>query len=207
MHLSRETMTVTDLQKKLNDEIGDAMARGDSTDLIIRRLFCFNGSPILAQNPEAGFHIINDVSEHFGIPFRRIYITGSVQTGYSYFKDRDFDPDESDLDLAIVDAGLFQHYCEVAYKETKAYSDLTKFSSKDGTNNASSFQAYVAKGYLRPDYMPNCTVKWAWFKYFGNLGRTYANLFSKISCGLYFSERFFEGKQVPVIKLYKERNK
>jgi len=136
-------MAVTDLHKKLDDEIGDAIDRGDSSEIIIRRLFCFNRSPILSRNPVAGFKIINDVSEHFGIPFRRIYITGSVQTGYSYFKERDFDPDKSDLDLAIVDARLFQHFCEIAYGVTKAYTDLTKFSSRDGTNKANLFQRYV----------------------------------------------------------------
>lgn len=197
-------MVVSDLKKKLDDQIGGAIGRGDSTEIIIRRLFCFNSSPILARDPVTGFQIINDVSEHFGVPFRRIYITGSAQTGYSYFKQRDFDPSESDLDLAIVDARLFQHYCEISYRETDAYADQTKFASVDTLRE---FQQYVAKGYFRPDYMPNCSAKWAWFRFFSKLGRRYSSLVCKINCGLFFSESFFERKQVPVIGKFKEMTK
>src|SRR5687768_8872267 len=111
----------------LDADIKQALERGDSDRLLIRRLFAFYPSKVLAAYKEAGFQILNSVSEHFGVPFRSIYIAGSVQTGYSYFKKRDFVPKDSDLDLAIVDPRLYQRYAEIAYRQTNGFNDLTRF--------------------------------------------------------------------------------
>ena len=42
----------------------------------------------------------------------------SAHTGYSYFKERDFVPGESDLDVAIISPSLFQDYSEQVYSMT-----------------------------------------------------------------------------------------
>lgn len=192
---------------QLDQEIRASLNRGDSDGITVRRLFCYGSAAVLLKHKEAGFDIINAVSQRFGVPFRCIYITGSVQTGYSYFKARDFIPAESDIDLAIVDTILFRRYCEIVFEETKGYTDLTKFPTKAGTNSANSFRNYIAKGYLRPDLMPNCIAKQEWFRFFNELSGRYAALFNDINCGIYFSEVFFEGKQVPLIKKFQEANK
>ena len=189
---------------QLDKEIAESLKKGDSSNTIIRRIYSFNISPVFSVNKDIGFKITNDVCQRFSIPFRSIHIAGSAQTGYSYFKSKDFTLKESDLDLAIVDSDLFKKYFEKVYKETNGFTDLTKFSNTNGENNSKSFQNYIMKGYFRPDLMPNCVAKQKWFEFFNRLSNEYSEVFSNINCGIYLSEKFFEGKQTPIINKYKE---
>lgn len=194
---------MTDFKSKLDEHIRNSVAQGDTLNEAARRVFCFNSSAVLESNTNEGFSILNKVSKHFSVPFRSIYIAGSAQTGYSYFKEREFIPNESDLDLAIVDMNLFRKFSEIVYGITKGYNDLTKFGAKDGVSQASGFQSYIVKGYFRPDLMPNCRCKQDWFAFFNRLSREHSGLFENINCGIYFSECFFEGKQIPTINKIK----
>lgn len=195
---------MSDFKLNLDAEIKAGLDRGDPDRLTVRRLFSFNSPRVLASYKEAGFQIINAVSEHFQVPFRGIYVAGSVQTGYSYFKDRDFVPKESDLDLAIVDSRLFQKYAEISFAHTNGYDDLTRFPVRNGTNQASSFKDYISRGYFRPDLMPQCPEKQEWFRFFNRLSLRHTNVFEDINCGIYLSELFFETKQTPIIRKYRE---
>jgi len=185
----------------LDKEIDESIKRGDSEITIIRRIYCFNSSPIFIEYKDIGFSIIDKVCKRFLIPFRSVHIAGSAQTGYSYFKNKDFTMKDSDLDLAIVDADLFKMYFEKVYKETNGFTDLTKFQN---SNQSNSFQSYIMKGYFRPDLMPACMAKQKWFKFFNELTAEYVDVFSNINCGIYLSEKFFEGKQIPIISKFKE---
>lgn len=198
---------MSDLKILLDGEIRDALAEGNSEEDVTRRLFSFNSSLVLKDHRAAAFRIIDTVSKYFVVPFRAVFISGSAQTGYSYFKGRDFVRGDSDLDLAIVDAGLFQRYCEIVYAETRRYQDLTKFPVKDGVSKVSDFREYLCIGYFRPDLMPYGRAKQEWFGFFNRLSKDYSDLFRNINCGIFLSEQFFEGKQVPLIRVFRRENR
>ncbi len=188
----------------LDAEIKAGQDRGDPDQWTVRRLFAFDAARVMATQKDTGFQILNNVSEHFNVPFRSIYISGSFQTGYSYFKDRDFVLGGSDLDLAIVDARLFQKYAEISFRKTNGYSNLTSFPVKDGISKANSFKDYISRGYFRPDLMPMCQEKQDWFGYFNSLSNRHRDVFHDINCGIYLSELFFEFKQTPIIDQYRK---
>jgi hypothetical protein len=198
---------MSDLKMLLDGEIRDALAEGDTEEIVARRLFSFNSSPVLENHRAIAFRIVNAVSQYFGVPFRAVFISGSAQTGYSYFKGRDFVPGDSDLDLAIVDSRLFQRYCEIVYAETRRYKDLTNFPVKEGVSRVEDFRQYLCIGYFRPDLMPYGRAKQEWFGFFNRLSKDYSDLFRNINCGIFLSQQFFEGKQVPLIRVYRRENK
>jgi len=167
---------------------------------IARKVFLLDPAYIFKEHPIVGFKILNRIAEKFHVPIGCIKIAGSSQIGFSPFKDRDFKIGESDLDVAIVNPGLFQQYCEIVYNVTNGYRDLTGFKS---TPDYGYFQECIQIGYFRPDLMPNCPAKTDWFKFYGTVTDSYSTIFKQISAGIYFSETFFEGKQVSAVKLIK----
>jgi hypothetical protein len=184
----------------LDAEIKGLLELSYSPDKAVRKVFGFNGSVVLRENPAIGFEILSQVSSRFNVPFRSVLVVGSAHTGYSYFKDRDFVPRESDLDLAIVDPALFQKYSELSFLATKGYTDLTGFQ------NLAQFRDYLFKGIFRPDLMPQCSHRRDWFEYFNRLSAKYVDLFRDINCGIYQSELFFESKQTSLVAEYKRLN-
>ncbi|MBS1131975.1 MAG: hypothetical protein H6R16_2977 [Proteobacteria bacterium] len=192
------------LKHDLDKILADAVGRKELPTKTIRKLFSYRFSPILLRDTDAGFDIIDRISTHFSIPFRSVHICGSAQTGYSYFKNKEFSEQGSDLDIAIVEPRLFQRYCEISFEATLGYTDLTKFLTRDGVNTANEFRDYLVRGYFRPDLMPSCGSKQQWFSFFNRLSNDYPNHFKSINGGLYLSEVFFERKQLPLIQKYKE---
>ena len=97
----------------------------------------------LQTNRIRGFRILNEICERFKLPFSSVKVVGSAHTGYSYFKERDFVPGESDLDVAIISPSLFQDYSEQVYWMTHRYSDLTKFSRDRGVSPVQGTSANI----------------------------------------------------------------
>ncbi len=188
-------------KESIDQRIKAALDRGSSDTLAARRIFSFDSSPVLDSCRDDWFDICQAVADKFSVPLRRIYLSGSAQTGYSYFKATEFTPGESDLDLAVVDPGLFQRFCEISYRATSGYTDQTKFGSVDDYRR---FRNLVAKGFFNPYLMPHCTEKQDWFEFFNRLGSPHVSTFRSINCAVYFSETFFEGKQVDVIREYQK---
>ena len=133
-----------------------------------------------------------------------IQIAGSAKTGRSFHKQRDFIPGDSDLDVAIIDASLFQNYMEAIFKETKGHSVRTGFQIRDGQSTADEYIAYLTKGIFRADLMPSGEARKNWNKFFGLLSARHGDLFKSINAGIYFSQLFFENKQRSIINNYIE---
>ncbi len=193
---------------KLKNELDGVIARardvGDSSERIVRRLFYFRRSPITVVHEDPIFDIFDSVAARFNVPFKSIYVSGSAQTGHSLYKNRDFIESESDLDLAIVDANLFQRYAEISYVVTKGYSDLRSFQTRRDVNDVPQFfKKNLARGWFRPDLMPNCRQKTEWHSFFQGLSNKYINTFKGVSCGIYLSQTFFEGRLVKTLNNYK----
>jgi hypothetical protein len=99
---------------------------------ISRSLFLYDFNQTFSGDPDRGFSILNQVSENFHIPFSEIQVCGLSQVGYSYFSSRDFTPQLSDLDIALVSPRLFQQFSEWTFWTTRRYTDLTGFQIRNG---------------------------------------------------------------------------
>ncbi len=182
------------------DGIRNSLKIGMPHNLIARKIFLTYPTKIFTGSEDLGFEICNVVSCFFKIPINHIQFSGSGKVGYSYFKNREFIPGKSDLDIAIVDLQLFNKYSEIVYGITKGFTDLTKFPTKDDTSVYHQYLRTLVRGFFRPDLMPYCPQKNEWFKFFNNLSSKYYKLFKNINAGIYASQYFFEQKQIDVVE-------
>lgn len=155
-----------------------------------------------AEAASMGYAISNEISNFFNISLSDVQIVGSAKTGKSYFKNKDFEPGESDLDIAIISSQLFLTYMEISFVKTKGYTDLKDF--KNGRDYR-KFKDYLSRGIFRPDLMPRCTERMQWFKFFSSLSNQYYKVFKDINAGIYISQSFFEFKQIEGFQKYMEK--
>jgi hypothetical protein len=109
-------------------------------------LFLYDPNQVFLRDPDRGFAICEEIRTRFKIPFSAVRVAGSAQLGYSCHQNRDFVPQSSDLDIAIVNSALFQSYSELVYVITKRYTDLTGFGLKKGQSTANAFRNYLSAG-------------------------------------------------------------
>ncbi|GAB2518367.1 hypothetical protein [Spirosoma aerophilum] len=131
-----------------------------------------------------------------------IQVVGSSKTGYSFHKKTQFNCLTSDLDVAIIDCNLFQHYTEWVFKSTNGFNDRTGFQNFEGRSTYQQYINCVSKGIFRPDLMPTGKKRLNWLKFFGQLSSRNKDLFKSINAGIYFSQTFFEFKQTAIVKEY-----
>jgi len=174
------------------------------SNLIARKIFLSYPTAAFKDGEDLEFEILNRIKDFFGIPFSAIQIVGSSKTQKSLHKENTFTPKVSDLDVAIIDPGLFLKYVEISYRATKGYTDLTKFkrdSNQRPTYN--SFYKYTTKGIFRPDLMPRCREATEWWQFFSKISADHSNIFKSINAGIYASEYIFESKHTELIDTYK----
>jgi hypothetical protein len=141
------------------------------------------------------YAIKRDVSEHFAVEYRQICFCGSAQLGFSVHKDRLFEPGRSDLDVACVDANLYQRAWADIMQTTRAFTDNAVFGRVPGRNIEMLKDQILRRGMINIAVMPNSTLKLNWTRFAGALGRRHADLFSSISFAIYINEYAFCWKQ------------
>ena len=170
---------------------------------IARKVYLTYPTNALVGNEEREFKILNEISEHFNVPIMNIQVAGSAKTGFSFHKKTLFDAINSDLDIAIIDTNLFLNYSEWVFKNTNGYTDRSSFPiNEDGQSTFKQYTNCVSKGIFRPDLMPVGKKRLKWIKFFGQLSYKNKDLFKSINAGLYFSQTFFEFKQISNINEY-----
>lgn len=184
--------------------IKKGIENGFRDEVISRKIYITYPTFAFKDNCEMEFELLNSISCEFKIQISSIQVVGSSKTGYSFYKNKSFEPGKSDLDVAIIDPILFQRYCEIVMKEANGFTDLSNFKKTSEANDYNSYKNYLAKGIFRPDFMPTCEAKRRWFNFFNKLSQRYNNLFSDINAGIYFSQVFFEYKQAESINFYKQ---
>ncbi len=110
---------------------------------IVRKVYLSYPTYALIDDDERKFEIFNSISKYFAVPIISIQVAGSAKVGHSFHKKRQFVPKESDLDISIIDPGLYIRYVEIVFNETRGYSDRTKFPVKNGVSTADEFLAYI----------------------------------------------------------------
>lgn len=172
---------------------------------IVRQIYISFPTYAFEDNRELEFEILNEISNFFRIPFHVIQVVGSAKTGTSYFKNREFIIGESDLDIAIISPELYLRYMEITFVHTKGFVDLQGFYNKPGKSNVAqlrNFKNNLSKGMFRPDLMPDCEEKTAWWEFFEKLSNKHYKLFKNINAGIYMSQSFFEFKQIEGLERY-----
>lgn len=174
------------------------------SSVIARKIFLAYPTAIFIDDEDLEFEILNKIKEYFDIDFSSIRIVGSSKTKKSLHKDNIFTPKVSDLDVAIINPGLFLKYVEISYGATDGYSNLTGFRRLSGGRPAyTDFFKYITKGIFRPDLMPRCEKSTDWRTFFNRLSAEYSGYFKSINAGIYASEYIFEQKQARLIDNYK----
>jgi len=161
----------------------------------VKRVYLSYPCSYFADRPEEQFDIFNRVSTEFRVPFSSIRICGSAHTGYSFSKSRPFLLGESDLDLSIVDARLFQETLEHCYERSDGFRPDKFPRGKDNGSLRNQFLSYSGRGIIRPDLMPTGPERQKHWNFFNKLSSDYARSFKSISAAIYLSEGIFVMKQ------------
>ncbi|MCR9240564.1 MAG: hypothetical protein NXH87_04215 [Rhodobiaceae bacterium] len=140
------------------------------------------------------------VAKKFRLNIRDVLFCGSGHLGYSLVKDKEFSPDRSDLDLAIVNSRLFYELLEVAAKVSNGYSNRSMFPRVYGEDGSKYFvESAARKGMIHPDYLPTCQTKVEWRDFFREVSNDFQNSFQSVSGVVYASEFFFVQKQTSAV--------
>ena len=144
------------------------------------------------------------VADELNVPITSILISGSAQLGESIHSPKMFDPQTSDLDLAIVDKENFLKLGALVQRETKDFLDLTKFPKLQNINNVSQlYKDNYCKGFIHTFMIPPSEEKRKIVDFFGKLTIKHQTKFTEISASFYASLQSFETKQAHLIRMVK----
>lgn len=182
-------------KEQLITEVNRAADKQAVTEIV--RKYLLHGLPFVFDGREDDyFEFRNIIAKHFNIGFHEVFIVGSSKLGYSYHKDSQFSVN-SDIDVVIVCEALFEQFyeqiCEFQYVVDKSLFTMTEFEKE----RYNSFLRYFAKGWLRPDKIPDRFMlkglKTDWFAFFKSIsyGKSQVGDY-KVSGGLFKSYNFLE---------------
>lgn len=176
----------------------------EDLEFIVKKLYLSSPSFSFINTDNSTYIILDKISNHFAIPFKHIYVTGSAHIGFSLKTLNSFTKGASDLDIAIVDGELFDKILNGIVKDT------SNFSKKDTFKNNDCYKKYVdnvARGFIHPLYFPSGSVRSNWFKFFDELTFDHINNYVKISACLFSSEESFKNRQKYSITRFQSNNR
>lgn len=125
--------------------------------------------------------VISAASRFFGCDAGRMRVVGSAQLGFSLISQQAFLAGASDLDLALVDAGLHRRI-------------LNEYLPSEPGKVETFLRDGGARG-IRPDLIPASKFKSDWLDHFKSLSRAYSCYFSEVSLVIFSSETAFKDHQ------------
>ncbi|WP_415898810.1 hypothetical protein [Neptuniibacter sp. QD48_11] len=183
----------------LNKDLDSGMDEAD----LARKIFLSYQTLIFKDKQDIEYEIKNEIKNELITPFSSIQVTGSSKTGISFFKKTKFTEGESDLDISVINLGLYNQYLEEVHKVTDGFTNLSVFPEYCGKSTNKQFINNLKKGFINPFFMPDCEMKSKWLDFFRNISNEYFDLFKSINGAIYASEYFFECKQVECITEFK----
>lgn len=183
------------------NRIHNRLDKHDSPEKVALGVYVVYQTVAMKGLDDMKFDILYAISEYFNVDLNHVLIAGSAQTGESFHKETLFNAKTSDLDIAIVDAGLYEKCLQVTHTATQDYSDLSGFQRREGVSVYKDFLENLGRGFFRPDLMPTCRYKNDWFDFFQRLSKKYQSNFESINCGIYSSLHFFQMKQTNNIEI------
>lgn len=169
---------------------------------IVRRFFIIHPTHAFNDRLDIADDILNRVSVNFEIPINDILVCGSAKLGFSLKNGTPYSPGSSDLDLAIINNGLYCNIFNKILSETRNYSRNDLFNG-DSLNR---YKYGIGLGMINYNFMPNINMKRELLSFFDELSIDYRMLFSDISCCFYMSEDNFKQKQINGLNKWKIDN-
>lgn len=169
-----------------------------------RKLYLSYPTCALADDPETEYAIRNRFAYLYSVPLSGVQIIGSAKTGFSLIKKSVFDPKTSDLDVAIIDARIFQEFWEDSFETSRGF-EANRFQDpyKDGQvivgAGKDRFLSYLQRGIIAPEYLPPGHLRQRLIADAERISSNYRQHFAKISAFFYASELFFQNKQQDAI--------
>ena len=139
-------------------------------------------------NSEQYFELKQAISQEFSTHSSQILLVGSAKLGFSIAPQKKYQPfgDDSDLDVAIISAELFDQLWAEAFEF---------WNNRRLWHNHNEFKSYLFRGWVRPDYLPTDKTKDQWFEFFRGLTNSEKYGRYQIGAGVYRSWRYFESYQ------------
>lgn len=159
----------------------------NTLDLIIDRYLLFGTPYLFEDNEDSYFSLKAEIADFFKIKQTQVYIVGSAKLGFSISPNKRFKhfDEESDIDVAVIDSGLFLQYWRKLYKEITDPSLLARSTNEEKA--FIEFKNYFFKGWLRPDKFP-MKYRTEWFDFFSGITRKYDY---HVAAGIYRDYEFF----------------
>ncbi|MBR8609464.1 hypothetical protein QDR68_16075 [Acinetobacter baumannii] len=174
------------------NELKEQVTQGRKRHEIIRNFYILRPSCTFTHKYDYAEKIMEEVAAYFSIPLNCILVCGSAQLGFSLAKNTIFLPGGSDLDLAIIDSGLYVKYFDDILKITNNYNRTNLFVTNEVKLNYLNF---VSKGIINPKYMPNSELKRELKNFFTSVSAKYRDYYASVSVCFYLSEYSFQRKQ------------
>jgi hypothetical protein len=194
-------MTMFDHRKNLAD---NRQNRTSSREMA-RKLYLSYPTCALIEDPETEYAIRNRFASLYAVPLTAVQIIGSAKTGFSLVKSSAFIPKTSDLDVAIIEARLFQSFWEDAYETSRGF-EATRFQDPvlDGRTiiggGQQRFLSYLQRGIIAPEYLPPGHLRQRLIADGERISASHRQHFAKISAFFYASELFFQSKQQDAVE-------
>lgn len=150
----------------------------NTTDNVINKYLLYGTPYIFKDDIDRYFELKQEISKFFNTQQTQIYMVGSAKLGFSISPLKGFKPfnEDSDIDIAIIDSGLFGKYWKLLLNTGMAKTAKTEKEDK----KYKKFLEYLFNGWLRPDLFPY-KMKEDWFNFFKTL---YGKYNYKVTAGI-----------------------
>jgi hypothetical protein len=180
--------------------------KGESPENVVSRVY--ETYPARAfekiHNYDLEYSIKRSVSDELAIPITSILIAGSAQLGESVHSSKIFNPETSDLDLAIIDKDYYLKLGNLVQRNTMDFQDLTKFPTLEGIPDVPQlYKDNYCKGFIHVFMLPSSDEKRKIRTLFNALTKAHHDKFKDISGSFYSSLQSFEKKQSHLIRMVK----
>lgn len=181
-------------------ELNEMLVLGKNNRDIIKHLYLIRPTCAFSENYEVAEKILSEIAEFFNIFISDILVCGSAKLGFSLYKNSDFNPKQSDLDLAIINPIIFTKIFDEILQETRNYSKKDLFKDIETYNR---YLTMLQKGMINPAYMPNIPKSRELKGFFSVISKKYSDNFDGISVCFYLSETAFQSKQHSALNKWK----
>ena len=182
-----------DIDTRIGIFLSDLEKLSDS--VMVRKYVTFGSSYLL--DDELYFELKSEVSHQFDVHPSEVIMVGSGKLGFSIAPTKRFQHfnDESDLDVAIISAELFDSVWKDVFDLMAGGEFLW--------HRAREFKDYLFRGWIRPDKLPPANIfrfRQEWWNFFQRLENqgVYGNY--KLRAGIYKSWNHLESYQVESIR-------
>lgn len=149
-NIKRAIKKDTDIEKNINDF--ESYLVSHEVDEVIDKYLLF-GTPYIFRNNESLYYqLLKDIEKYFGVGRENVFVVGSSKLGFSISPIKRYKEwgEDSDIDIAIIDYGVFLNY----WKETYTYNPDCDARTIKENERFAMFLSYLSKGWLRPDMFP-----------------------------------------------------